>query len=218
MFRHSILSESKLPNFTLHFLSMLYVTMVVLSIVLFDQILRFSLFGMHMQLSGAVVPYVFLYPISFIVLRVYGLQQVNYIIASMVLVSLIFVSMSTVVAQLSANTTDIHHILLSSFKMYLAGFIGMPAGIYSSFLTIRLLENIKIKFGVISLCIATIVGEIINTMIVFPVGFHGEYTLHHIIEAIILDAIVFKIIAGIVLAFLAMFTIQMLLNKKADRA
>src|SRR3989338_2330008 len=102
MFRHSLLKESNTPNFTLHFLSMLYVTMVVLSIVLFDQILRFPLFGMQMQLSGSVVPYVFLYPISFIVLRVYGFQQLNYMLGSMIVVSLLFVIMSTVIAQLSS--------------------------------------------------------------------------------------------------------------------
>ena len=218
MFKHSILRESESPNFTLHFFSMLYVTMVVLSIVLFDQILNFSVFGMPMELSGAVVPYVFLYPISFIVLRVYGLQQVNYMLGSMIVVSLLFVIMSTVVAQLSSNTTDIHSILMNSCKMYIAGFIGMPAGIYSSFLIIKWLEKIGVTFGAFSLCVATLVGEAINTMIVFPIGFHGQYTAQKIFSGIIVDAMLFKIIAGIILAFGAMVVINLLLLKKANQA
>lgn len=218
MFKHSILRESESPNFTVHFLSMLYVTMVVLSIVLFDQMLNFSVFGMHMELSGSVVPYVFLYPISFIVLRVYGLQQVNYMIGAMIMVSLLFVIMSTIVAQLSSNTTNIHSILISSYKMYLAGFIGMPAGIYSSFLIIKWLEKIRISFGLFSLCVATIVGEAINTMIVFPIGFHGQYTVQQIFNGIIVDAMLFKIVAGIILAFGAMVVINLLLLKKASQA
>jgi uncharacterized PurR-regulated membrane protein YhhQ (DUF165 family) len=190
--------------------------MVVLSIVLFDQMLNFSIFGMQMELSGAVVPYVFLYPVSFIVLRVYGFQQVNYMIGSMIIVSLFFVVMSTVVAQLSSNTTDIHTILMSSYKMYLAGFIGMPAGIYSSFLIIQWLEKMRVSFCVFSLCVATIVGEAVNTMIVFPIGFHGQYTMQQIFNRIIVDAMLFKIIVGIVLAFVAMGTIHFLLFKKAN--
>lgn len=214
MFKHLLLPEKNKSNFTHHFLSMLYVTMVVLSIVLFNQIIDFSLFGMPMQLSGAVIPYVFLFPISFITLRVYGLSEVNHMIASMVLVSLLFVVIATAVAHFSSNTTGIHNILLSSSKMYIAGFIGMPAGIYASFLTIQWLEKMGVSFNTFSLCVATIIGEIINTVIVFPLGFHGEYTMHEIFTGIIVDAMLFKAIAGILLSFLAMISINFLLREK----
>lgn len=214
MFKHSLVTESNLSNFTLHFLSMMYVTMVVLSIVLFDQLLNFSVLGINIQLSGSVVPYVFLFPLSFIVLRVYGLQQVNYMIGSMVLVSLLFVTIFNIVAHLSSNTTGIHDILISSFKMYLAGFIGMPAGIYSSFLVIKWLEKLGIGFNAFSLCLATIFGEVINTIIVFPIGFHGEYSMHQIFSSIIVDALIFKIIAGAILAVFAMISINFLIYKK----
>lgn len=217
MFKHSLTGSNK-PSFTLHFLSMTYVTMVILSIILFDQILDFSLLGMHIQLSGSLIPYVFLFPISFITLRVYGLSEVNHMIAAEILVSLLFVVMATVVAHFSANTTDIHSILLSSSKMYMAGFIGMPAGIYASFLTIKWLGKMSIPFNTFSLCIATIVGEMINTVIVFPVGFHGQYSMHEIFSSIIVDAMLFKAIAGVLLAFLAMISIDFLIQKKVNQA
>ncbi len=214
MFKYSVSTQFNRSDFILGFLSMTYVTMVVLSIVLFDQILHFSLFGMPMTLSGAVVPYVFLYPISFIVLRVYGLRQVNNMIACMILVSLLFVLMATLVAKWSSNTTGIHDILMSSIKMYIAGFIGMPAGIYTSFLVLKWFAKMKVGFNVFSLTIATIVGEVINTVIVFPVGFHGQYSLPQIIGAIILDALIFKIVMGAILAVVAIMIIHFLINKK----
>lgn len=218
MFKHSVLTETNKPNFTLNFLCMTYVTMVVLSIVLFDQILHFGLFGAHIQLSGAVVPYVFLYPISFIVLRVYGLRHVNNMIGAMILVSLLFVLMATAVANFSSNTTGIHGILLSSIKMYIAGFIGMPAGIYASFLVLKWLSQINISFNTVSLTIATIFGEIINTVIVFPMGFHGNFTMQQIFSHIIVDALVFKIITGAILSFFAMRVINFLVNRKVNQA
>lgn len=89
------------------------------------------------------------------------------------------------------------------------------ASVCGSFLVIKWLEKISIPFGVFSLCVATIIGEIINTLIVFPIGFHGEYTFHHVLTSIILDVMLFKIIAGVVLAFFTMFVIQILLTKKA---
>lgn len=216
MFKHPILTEQNVPDFTLNFLCMTYVTMVVLSIILFDQILYFSFFGIPMKLSGAVVPYVFLYPISFIVLRVYGLRYVNNMIAAMLLVSLLFVLLSTGVAKFSLNKTGIHDILLSSIKMYTAGFIGMPAGIYVSFLVLKWLAQINIPFNAYSLTIATIVGEIINTVIVFPVGFHDQYSLHQIFSGIIVDALVFKIIMGIVLSIFAIIVINFLIKRKMN--
>lgn|SRR3990167_9527230 len=216
MFKHSVITEQGIPDFTLNFLCMTYITMVVLSIVLFDQILNFKFFGISIELSGAVVPYVFLYPISFIVLRIYGLRYVNNMVASMIIVSLLFALISTVVSAYSTNKTGIHDILLNSSKMYLAGFIGMPAGIYTSFLVLKWLSKVNITFNVLSLTIATIIGEIINTIVVFPVGFHGEYSSREIFRSIIIDAMIFKIIIGAILAVIAIITIKILIKIKMN--
>jgi uncharacterized PurR-regulated membrane protein YhhQ (DUF165 family) len=216
MFKNSLLSDKTSPDFILTLLCMTYVVMVVSSIILFNQIVHFDFLTIKIKLSGAVIPYVFLYPISFIVLRVYGFKYVNYMIGAMILSSLIFVIMSKVVVGLSSNTTAVHNILSNSFKMYLAGFIGMPAGIYASFLTMNFLNKLGLQFNTASIAIATVAGEVINTVIVFPIGFHGQFTLHTIFSSIILDALVFKIIMGAVLAFFTILTINIILNNKLD--
>ena len=218
MFKYSVLSEKSKPDFTLNFLSMTYVAMVALSIVLFDQILRFGLFNIKIQLAGAVVPYVFLYPISFIVLRVYGLRQLNSMMGAVILTSLLFVVMATAIANYSSNITGIHHILSNSIKMYIAGFIGMPAGIYTSFLILKWLSSLNISFNTISLTLATIAGEVVNTMIVFPIGFHGDYSMQQIFNNIIVDALAFKAIMSAVLSFIAMRIIKFLLDRKTNQA
>ena len=170
-----------------------------------------------MSLSGSVVPYVFLYPISFIVLRVYGLKHVNNMIGAMILASLLFVAMAELIAYLSSNTAGIHTILLNSIKMYIAGFIGMPAGIYISFLVLNWLARVNVAFNTISLTIATIAGEIANTLIVFPIGFHGIFTSQEIFKNIIADALLFKSIMGPILSFVSIRVINFLINKMANQ-
>jgi uncharacterized PurR-regulated membrane protein YhhQ (DUF165 family) len=214
MFKLSLAEEIKTADFTLTFLSMMYVTLVILSIILFNQILNFNMLFMDIKLSGAVVPYVFLYPISFIVLRIYGLQQVNHMIGAMTIVSLIFVIMSKIVVSLSSNLTGVHSILASSFKMYIAGFIGMPAGIYASFVCINMLYKIGLKFNATTLLIATIFGEIVNTLIVFPIGFKGQYSLQFILGNILVDALLFKVVMGAILAFITVFLINYIIHNK----
>lgn len=212
MFELAAASEKRPTDFLLTFFYMLYITMVIASIILFNQILDFNLLGMKITLSGGVVPYVFLYPISFIVLKAYGLRCVNQMIASMVVVSLSFVIMSKIVVGLSTNTTEIHKILSNSFQMYIAGFIGMPAGIYSSFLAINLLSKVGLPFNFVSIFIATIVGEIINTIIVYPIGFHNVFSIKTIFSSMIIDAMIFKVIMGAFLACATVIAIKVILN------
>jgi len=105
MFEYFFYGKIDAPRILLTILGMLYITMVILSIILFQQILKFQLLGFSIILSGAVLPYVFLYPISFIILRIYGFKQINDIIAAMILVSFIFVLMSNIVISISTNIT-----------------------------------------------------------------------------------------------------------------
>lgn len=218
MFEYKISRQVYTPDFTLILLSMMYAIMVIASIVLFDEIIEFSFFSFKMTLSGALIPYVFLYPISFIILRVYGVKYVSYMIGSMLLASLTFVILSALVTKASMSSTELHSILSSSFKMYLAGFVGMPMGIYASFLALSTLINkLKLRFGIISLSIATFVGEIINTLIVFPIGFYGKYTFNGLLNSIIFDALAFKLISGPILAILAIFVIQSIANKESSK-
>src|SRR4051812_48135243 len=127
MFKHSIVTERNVSDFTLNFLCMMYVVMAILSLLLFGQIISFKFFSFPMEVSGAVIPYVFLYPISFIVLRIYGLRYVNNMIISMLLVFLLFVLMATVVVKFSSIQTGINDILIHSGKMFVIGLFGMPA-------------------------------------------------------------------------------------------
>ena len=124
--------------------------------------------------------------------------------------------LSKIISGLSSTQTGIDTILSSSFKMYLAGLIGMPAGMYASFLTINLLSKVGVSFNGITLAIATITGEIINTMIVFPIGLNGAVTFHKVFHAIIIDALVFKIIIGTILSFISILIINVLVNKKIN--
>ena len=151
MYDERIHLEKKSTDFILMLLSMTYVTLVILSIILFDEMIKKKYFGLTFNLSGAVVPYVFLYPISFIVLRIYGFKQVNNMIGSMTIVSLFFVLFSKFVISLSSNDTGVHQILANSLKMYLAGFIGMPIGIYSSFLCLNTLLKIGLNYNLANL-------------------------------------------------------------------
>lgn len=214
MFKHSLAGDINSFEFLLIFLCMTYLTLVVSSIVLFTQILKFNLLGINISLSGALVPYVFLYPISFIVLRVFGFKYVNRMISSMILASLIFVIMSKLVVDLSSNSTGVYTILDSSFQMYLAGFIGMPAGIYTGFLMINFFNKIGLGFNFISITLATFIGEIINTIIVFPIGLHEQYSFKTIFTTILIDALIFKFVMGLVLAFFTVLIIKMILNSK----
>jgi uncharacterized PurR-regulated membrane protein YhhQ (DUF165 family) len=218
MFRHSLTPEKNNSDSALVMLNMMYITMVILSIILFNQILEFNIFSIDIRLSGSVVPYVFLYPISFTVLRVYGFKHVNRMIGAMLVISLVFVAMCKVVVLLSSNTTSVHHILASSAKMYLAGLLGMPAGIYTSFLVINLFSKIGMKFNVISITIATIIGEIVNTLIVFPIGFNGEFSLSTIFSKLIVDAMVYKAIFAAVLSIIAVVVINILTQRKINSA
>lgn len=217
MFNYAVSSERK-SDFTLSFFYMTYITMVILSIVLFSQIVSISIFGHNITLSGSVIPYVFLYPISFIVLRVYGLKKVNHMIGSMLLAVLVFILIAKITIAASTNKTEIYNILSNSFKMYLAGFIGMPAGVYSSFITINLLNRLGLSFNVISLTIATAIGEIINTVVVFPIGFYGKYSLSVIFSKIIVGALIFKFTMGAILAVCAVAVINLILNKSITSA
>lgn len=214
MFNHTLIKKFSRNDFTLTCLNMTYIAMVISSIVLFELILKLNLFGIHIELPGGVVPYVFLYPISFIILRVYGIENVNITIGATILVAFIFVTMAKLIALLSPENTTINHILSSSYKMYLVGFIGMPAGMYTSFLTINLLNKIGFSFNGISLSIATAAGELVNTLIVFPIGLHGSVSTYQIFHEIVADALLFKFIAGTILAFMSIIIINVTINSK----
>jgi len=195
---------------------MLYIAMIISSIVLFELIFKVNLCGIHINLPSAVVPYVFLYPISFIILRVYGIESINKTIGSAILVALIFVIMAKLISFLSPNQTSISDILSSSFKMYVVGFIGMPAGMYTSFITINVLNKLGVSFNGISLSIATAIGEFVNTIIVFPIGLHDRMSLHTIFTEIIIDALIFKIIIGTILAFFSVIVINIIINRRLN--
>jgi uncharacterized PurR-regulated membrane protein YhhQ (DUF165 family) len=174
------------------------------------QMIKKTYFGIHFNLSGSVIPYVFLYPISFIVLRVYGLKQVNNMIGAMTIVSLFFVLFSKFVIVLSSNDTGVHEILANSFKMYLAGFIGMPIGIYASFICINALMRFDLNFNFVTLTISTLVGEIINSLIVFPIGYSGTYSLEVILKEVFVNAMLFKSVMGSILAGLTVLIVKYL--------
>lgn len=205
------------PDFIQSFLYMSYLALVVSSILLFNEIITIKVSTYHMIITGSLVPYVFLYPISFIVLRVYGPKSVNNMIWSMILGSLLFVVMSNIVVELAGSSASTAYpILNSSFKMYLAGLIGMPAGIYAGFVGLYLLMKVGFKFSASSIFIATIFGELVNTIIVFPIGFHGRYTLEQLFKNVIIDGLIFKVIMGAILSCMAIFIVNIIVKRKYD--
>ena len=210
MLELKISNHRRAPDLILTTIYMIYTAMVVTSIVMFDELITFKFLGFDIILSGSIVPYVMLYPLSFIVLRIYGSSAVNNMIGGMILGSLSFVLLSKVIVFFASNTTEIDHIINTSMKMYVAGFLGMPAGIYGSFLCLSYLFRLGMGFNFISLSIASVFGEIINTYIVFPFGFHGRLSFHTIFTNVILDAMLFKIIAGIILSIVAMIVIRLI--------
>lgn len=217
MHKFNFSQTNSTPDFIQSFLYMAYLALVVSSILLFNEMISIKLFFHRIMLSGSLVPYVFLYPISFIVLRIYGPRSVNHMIWSMVLGSLVFVIISTTVVELAGpNHSTAYPILNSAFKMYLAGLIGMPAGIYASFIGLHLIMKLGLKFGALSIFIATIFGEIINTIIVFPIGFHGKYTLGELFTNVMIDGIIFKILMGAILSVLAIWTVKLIIKYKFD--
>ena len=180
MHKFNIINNTKGPDFILSLLFMTYFAMVIASIMLFNEVMIIPVRSTSIVFSGALIPYVFLYPIAFIVLRIYGLSSVHNMIWSMILGSLVFVIVSKAVISLSSNPSDIYLILNNAFKMYLAGLVGMPAGIYFSFLSLHFLSKLGFGFNVLSIFIATVMGELVNTVIVFPIGFHGVYNMHQL--------------------------------------
>lgn len=217
MYKYSFSKICNNSDFIQSLLYMSYLSLVVASILLFNEMISIKISFLSIELSGSLVPYVFLYPISFIVLRVYGPKSVHNMIWSMVLGSLLFVVISNIVIGLSdPSSSAAYPILSSSFKMYLAGLIGMPAGIYSSFLTLYLLMQIGFRFSALSIFIATIFGELINTIIVFPIGFHGKYTLDKLFTDVIVDSLIFKIIMSAILSCFAMLLVNLIIKYKYE--
>jgi len=197
---------------------MLYLLFVIASIILFKNVISIHYIGIDIKISGSLIPYVFLYPLSFIILKLYGYRTVNNIILSMLVSALIFVVFCKIVIALpndQPKSDAIKTILDSAYIMFLAGLVAMPAGIYASFLTLRLLEKINLGFNFLSLSIATAIGEIINSVIVFPIGYHGQYTMHTIFSTIIIDALIFKLISGIILAGCTIYVLN-LIRKNYD--
>lgn len=217
MFKLQYKCKEVFPNHALAFLYMLYLCFVIASIVLFETIVKLHVVFFDITISGSVIPYTFLYPISFIVLRVYGYKSVNQMIFCMILTSLIFTMICHAITSMPSSgmlaQSPLKNILQSSYQMYFAGFLALPAGMYSSFLALGFLEKIGLKVGITSLSIATAIGETINTLIVFPIGFHGRYTLSTIFGHIITDTLIFKLTIGIILAIITVFTINYLMRE-----
>lgn len=216
MHKFNISSSCNNSDFILSFLLMSYLSLVIASIVLFNEIITIKFLSFSMELSGSLVPYVFLYPISFIVLSVYGLKNVHNMIWSMVLGSLVFVIICNIVIRISNVESSAYPILSSSFKMYLAGLIGMPAGIYASFISLYFLIRLGLKFSALSIFISTIFGEIINTVIVFPIGFHGKYQFKEIFTHVIIDSLAFKIVMGGILSCIAIYVVNLIIRYKYE--
>ncbi len=215
MYKLKFRDVSAPDDYLLMFLTALYGTLVIASLVLFSAV-RLSLFSIPLVVSGGVIPYVFLYPVSFIALRVYGTRTVLKMIASLIFV--VFCECVLLLPQATSGiaTQALHHILISSYKMYLAGLIAMPAGIYAAFLTLGYLSKYVAKFSVFTIILATTVGGLVNTLIVFPIGFHGTYSLNMIFSEIIVDTLIFKLIAGVVLSVPTIMAIKLLVTLREE--
>lgn len=222
MFKIQLREKTQAPDMLLVFVFMIYISLVIASIVLFKEIIQINLGSLKLNISGSTVAYIFNYPICFFVLRLYGYKTVNRMIASMLITAFIFVAFCKIIIALPhdpqvARSYELANILASTFKTYLAGFIAVPAGIYASFIALSMLDKIGARFSILSLSLSTVFGEIINTFIIFPIGFHDTYTMTTIINTFIIDALIFKTIAGVILATLTILAVNFVVKYKLDR-
>ncbi len=195
---------------------MAYYMCVITSIVVFQKVVTVNFGAFEWDIPGSLFPYVFLYPIGYVVLKVYGYPVISKMIMSTLLMSLIFVLVCTLIINLPSNTLQIDGnlkaILDASIRFYMAGLIAMPAGAFASLHMVNLLKN-KIHQDYILFIISTLVGELINTIIVFTIAFVGVYSIGHIITEFVVSAYIFKIIAAIVTTPLAVFGVRFLVKK-----
>lgn len=193
-------------------LNAIYTALVISCFFVYFNFFKIEILGYHMLIPATCVPYTFLYPISYICLRLYGYRQVNNMIASMFFSSVFFFILIKIIH--STSNFDVffhnHHvgahspselmsIIHSSLYMYLLGLVAMPASIYISFYTLKLLKY----FNIFTLSIATAVGEIVNTYIVFPLGMHNHFNTATLLSNVVVSALIFKIVMGILLSALA---------------
>jgi uncharacterized integral membrane protein (TIGR00697 family) len=217
MIKLSFNNNDNCPDFTLVLLHTMYTMLVIASILLFNTIIEVNIPLLSVKVSGSVLSYTLLYPIAYITLRIYGYKSVNHMIFSMMITTAIFsvLCYSVTSLQTAANmpiNSQLQNILHSAFRMYMAGFIALPAGFYASFFTLTLLEKVNLKFGIISLSIATAIGECTNTLLVFPLGFHGKISFAELVN-VVTDALIFKLTIGIVLSILTVLVVNYLINK-----
>lgn len=212
---------NKAPDLFLSFLYTFYISIVLSCLILYKQITIISIFSFKLTLTGSVIPYVLLYPMAFIVLRLYGYKAINNLIAAMIASSFLFLILCAIVTALPhdpnfAKDMAVESILHASFKMYLVGIFAMPIGIYSSFVALSFLSRFGLGFNVFTLSLATIIGELINTVIIMPLGLEGQFSLEHILNKIMVDALVYKFIMGVILSFFCVLIINIALKAKME--
>lgn len=208
--RHLKVREQRSPTPLMqNVLNALYTSFVITCFFVFFSFIKLNILGHNILIPLSCVPYTFLYPISYVALRLYGYRQINNMIASMIISSMLFVLLIRGIHYISNfdlfyyshnldpnQASELNTIIESSIYMYLAGLIAMPLSIYVSFYVLKLLKF----FNVVTLSIATVAGEIVNTYIVFPIGLHQHFTIHELFSGVILGAMLFKIGIGVLLS------------------
>jgi len=198
-------------------ISNIYVAVLIATIVLFGQMIECSIFEFNFSIAASVVAYVFLYPITFIVFRIYGYKATNQLIFSVFIGSLFFFVFCFLItsihtSDINANVSGLKLILHKALKMYLYGLVGMPAGIYTGVFTLIFFVRLFKDINVLAVFMATIVGELVNTIIVFPATY-WSITSWSALYNLIIDALAFKVLAAFVLCYPTIFLINFINTK-----
>lgn len=163
------------------------------------------------------IPFSLLFPISYIVLRLYGYKQINNMMISMFFTSISFIIITKIAFVISnydlyvqennitsTASSELGSIIRSTLYFYIPGLIIMPLSVYISFYVIKLFNF----FNSFSLSVATAIGEIFNTYVVLPIGLYPHSIISHLTSTIIFSAAIFKVLIGVILSILTMLFLR----------
>lgn len=205
------------PDFFLVMLCVINMIFIYISMISFSENITISILqNFSITFSVCLIPYAFLYPIAFIMFRIYGPTHANImIVASLIGVAITILFLILLLHLSNHNSVTaiwIESLFHTSKGMYIVGFVAMPLGIYSSFFMLNILARLKMGLNVVTLFLSSSFGEVINTILVYPLGSNAKNAEHAIFNTIIADTLIFKIIAAIILSFLTMMVISFIRN------
>lgn len=211
-----MLSRKEKPQYKyLLFLAMGYITAILISVVLFNKVIKIGPF----LFEGGLLTYPIIYSICDITAEVYGYNITKKMIWGAIIWGNLFALLTTAIINLPSPEIYNHNsayqtVLGYDFRLTSAGTL---AYLCASFTTAYLMTRFKVFFGgkyFIARYITSIaIGELIDTFIVFSIGFAGRLPMSKIAD-IMVSALTYKIAMAFVLIIPAVMLTQFL--KRAE--